>query len=142
MSDIAWAILGVVIGAVISGGATIAATLTQTRQRWQSWTRERRYAAYLDFLHEWHRSHDGIWKSRHGFASGEPPEDYLDRLYRLMMTVKVCGSRQAVTLAESAFKGLLAFWTSEKETLDARNHDAVAAIDAYTVQVRKDMHVE
>jgi hypothetical protein len=149
-------IIGAAAGAVLSGGLTVTGVvLTQNRadrredERWrrereherQVWAREeatrtydQRRDAYLDFMKDWDERFNAIYMNKLTREEPEPPEDYLEPLFKHVEQVRTFGSRQAGSLALDAF-GALRYHAYEGGPIPA------LGLDEFREQVRRDLGV-
>jgi|BarGraNGADG00212_1021973.scaffolds.fasta_scaffold33896_1 hypothetical protein len=142
MSEQWWALVGVVVGGILGGGAQIVAGTIQEGRRHEQWLREQRTDVYRQFLTEWHRRQSSLLDYVYDEGQhGEPNEDYLVLLFDRVDEVEVFGSPEAIAAAAIAAQNLMAFWNSNKATRDVKLEKANASLNAYREVIRHDLGV-
>lgn len=132
---------GVVVGALLGGGAQILASSMQDRRRHQQWLREQRASVYRSFLAEAeHRlSVLGEYFDRDYGHSPEPPDDYVVPLFEMAEDVGLFGTVQAHELAEAAAEQLRSLLGGSRTDSDARYISSKEAIAAFRACARADL---
>jgi 8-oxo-dGTP pyrophosphatase MutT (NUDIX family) len=141
MSSEWWALIGVVVGGMLGGGAQIVAGSLQEKRRHQQWLRERRVDVYQMFITEWRQHYvplvDFVFDDVH--YGPDPPEDYLVPVFSRADEVEIFGSQPAVAAALVACKRLMTFWYADAASREEENTGAQEAIADFTNQVRRDL---
>ncbi|MBA3019831.1 hypothetical protein [Propionicimonas sp.] len=135
------ALLGVVVGATLGGGAQLLATNLQDRRRHRQWLREHRAEIYQAFLAE-AEQYFSMLDYYYIFEAGrgpEPAEDLLEPLFTRSEDVGLFGTHEAHTLATAAVKSLVHLQDAPSGKVQARTSAASAAIAALRSQARKDL---
>lgn len=142
MAEQAWALVGVVVGAILGGGAQVLAVRLQDRERHRQWVRERRVEVYQRYLAEWEARYDVLSSVHVSGDYSDPPDDYLAPLWERTQEVAVFGSSAATKIAEEGRAALmnLAFRTTRSSPEPAKHPRDV--VDAFRVQIRRDLRVD
>lgn len=132
---------GVVIGALLGGGAQILASSMQDRRRHQQWLREQRASVYRSFLAEAeHRLRVlGEYFDRDYDHSPDPPEDYVVPLFEMAEDVGLFGTVRAHELAKAAAEQLLSLLAGSRTESDARYRASQEAIAAFRTCARANL---
>jgi hypothetical protein len=134
-------LLGVVIGALLGGGAQLLAGWLQEGRRHQQWLRERRAAIYQDFLSEAGKklSALGDYFDFHYHSTYEPPEDYLVVVYQRAEEVGLFGTTEAHQRAKGAADALSKLLNGTQKDSTERYLAAEAALTSFRLQARNDL---
>ncbi len=135
------ALLGVVVGAILGGGAQLLATSLQDRRRHRQWLREHRAEIYHAFLAEAEK-YLSVLDEYYMFEfdrGPEPAEDLLEPLFARSEDLGLFGTSQAYELATATTKSLVFLQNAPSGEVQARTDAASAAIKALRAQVRKDL---
>lgn len=135
------ALLGVVVGAILGGGAQLLATNLQDRRRHRQWLREHRAEIYQAFLAE-AEQYLILLANYYMFEAGHGPEldeDLLEPLFTTSENVGLFGTHEAYTLATAAARSLVELQRGPSNEVEAHASAASAAIAALRSQARKDL---
>jgi hypothetical protein len=137
-----WALLGVVIGAILGGVAPLLTTRMQRRASHEQWIRDHRREAHQAFTREWYLKYDKVWDAVFEYyGPHEIPEDYLIPLYRLTVDLKVFGSPESSKAGKDAYQALVDLSGAGRKTRKEQDALAESAMDTYIAQVRKDLGI-
>lgn len=113
MSKEVWALVGVVIGALLGGGAQVLNGHLSEKRRHQQWLREQRVEVYRTMLHSLHRHMNVISDHLYNPKYAEPPpDDWAQPLESDLAMLKLFASADAVEKARAAVD---AVWKLESE---------------------------
>jgi len=133
-------LLGVVVGALLGGGAQLLASHVQDRQRHRQWLRERRAESYKDFARVAEEKLHGLGDYfAYYFDEGEPPEDYVVVVYGVAADVSFFGSDEATVLATEVAEALLELLSCARDNSNRKYDVARKRIDAFRSQARRDI---
>lgn len=134
-------LLGVVIGAVLGGGAQVLAGWLQEGRRHQQWLRERRAAIYQDFLSDAGKklSKLGEYFDFYVHRGDELPEGYLVLVYQRAEEVGLFGTTEAHQRAQEAVDALSRLLNASERDSANRYRAAEAALASFRLQARNDL---
>lgn len=140
----AWAIVGVVVGAVLGGGAQIVAGWLTDRRAHTRWLREQRSGSYLAVVEQADRAidrlHDLMAQGGH-----EPiPTEHDGGVGEYLASVEVFGASEVADAAKSLQRAFAQFgdMSPSDAGMSSSLRDATEARDAYLAAVRADLGVD
>lgn len=104
-----WALVGVVVGAVLGGAAQIITSLLTDRRAHQKWIRERQVDAYQAFMAAAEAKVLPLHEAFYGSTGGPVPEDWGLDLTTPKADVALVGSRAASEAAQAVMEAVWNF---------------------------------
>ncbi|PWJ25485.1 hypothetical protein ATK17_1610 [Branchiibius hedensis] len=146
MSTEVWALVGVIVGAILGGFAQIAAGTLSDRRAHQGWVRDQRLGAYQNFLT---RTDGLLWTLNNANFREEPEPHPNDEFFDGGLTpfsapIEMFGDRKVIDAVDAVRSKAHAFAERHvgMDDLSAQIRDLETARDAYVRAIRKDLAVE
>lgn len=145
MAPEVWALVGVVVGSVLGGGAQIVAGFLTDKRAHKRWLREQRVDAYRVVLETADSASDALYEhAMNGYDRAPVPEDWDGGVTKHLAALQMFGDSHVALCGERLAVSLNGFADSQpgRDSLQKEYAALAQARDDFLTAVRADLDVD